>query len=66
MTEDERLSALRDEITQMLAAALSTEQLHAAELERRDELTLPKPAVATNSTWTSCTGATTCTPRRWR
>ena len=37
MTEESRLASLRDEITQMLAAALEGEQRHAAEMQRRDE-----------------------------
>jgi hypothetical protein len=37
MTEASRLAELRDEIVTMLAAALKSEQRHAAEMERRDE-----------------------------
>ena len=40
LDEIERLAALRDEITRMLAAALETEGRHAADMERRDELHL--------------------------
>jgi hypothetical protein len=38
MTEDDRLRALRDEITRLLADALETQQRHAADMARRDEL----------------------------
>jgi hypothetical protein len=37
VTEESRLVELRDEIMTMLAAALESEQRHAAEMERRDE-----------------------------
>jgi len=37
VTEEERLTALRDDIIQMLAAALQSDQRHAAETQRRDE-----------------------------
>jgi hypothetical protein len=37
MTDEERFAALRREIAELLAAALESEQRHAAQMERRDE-----------------------------